>query len=80
MLITHCPNPQIVSQLVECGAKTTGRLELFEPKHRVIPLLDSSMILLHSIVRILIVSMQDFTSDDPTNSFRIGRVFISCHP
>jgi hypothetical protein len=34
------------------------------------------MILLHSIVQILIVPMQDLTTDDPANCFRVGRMFI----
>lgn len=57
MLIVGGPNSQIVSQLVECGAKTTGGLELGEAEHWIVTLLDSSMILLHSVVQILVVSV-----------------------
>ncbi len=66
MLAARGLDSQIVSQLVESRAETTGGFELFEPKHWIVTLLDSSMILLHSIVQILIVAMQNLTTNDPT--------------
>ena len=79
MLANRGLDSQIISQLVECRAETTRGLELFEPKHRIVTLLDRFMILLYPVVQVLIVPMQDFTSGDPTNCLRVGRVFVGCH-
>ena len=51
------PGSQIVAQLVECGAETTGRLKVPEAKHRVVALLYRSMTLLHTVVQILILAV-----------------------
>jgi len=72
-------NSQIIPQLVERSAKPTGRLELGEADHRVVTLLDSSMILLHSVVQILILTMKNFSTNDPTNRLRVCRVLVCGH-
>jgi hypothetical protein len=73
-------NSQIIPQLVECSAKPTGRLELGEAEHRVVTLLDSSMILLHSVVQILILAVQDFATNDPANCLCVSGMFVCRHP
>ena len=57
MLATRGLDSQIISKLVESITETACRFELFEPEHRIVTLLDSSMILFNTIVQILIVSM-----------------------
>ena len=71
---------QVISQLIESVTETTGGLKLFEPEHSVVTLFDSSMILLNAIVQILVVSMQDLTTNDPANCLRVSRMFICRHP
>ena len=69
----------VVTQLVECGAETTGRLKALEAQHRVVALLDRSMTLLHTVVQILILAVQDLATDDPANCLRVGRILVSSH-
>ena len=71
------PDSQTVTQLVECGAETTGRLKVPEAKHRVVALLDRTMTLLHAVVQVLILAVQDLATDDPANCLRAGRRPVS---
>jgi len=80
MLAARGLDSQVISQFVESITETACGFELFEPKHWIVTLLDSSMILLDSVVQILIVSMRNFSTDDPTNCLRVGRMFIRRHP
>lgn len=50
MLTTFGPNSYIGSELLERCAEMAGRFELCEVEHRVIPLVDRSVILLDTIV------------------------------
>ncbi len=38
------------------------------------------MTLLHTVVQILILAMQNLATDDPANCLRLGRMFVSRHP
>jgi len=73
MLAARGLDSQVISQFVESITKTACGFELFEPKHWIVTLLDS-------VVQILIVSMRNFSTDDPTNCLRVGRMFIRRHP
>ena len=57
MLAARGLDSQVISQFVESITETACGFELFEPKHWIVTLLDSSMILFHSVVQILIVAM-----------------------
>ena len=76
MLTTCRSNSQIVTQFVESIAETTRRLKVLEAMHRVAALLDWSMTLLHKVVQILVLAMQNLTTDDPANCLRVGRVLV----
>ena len=80
MLTVRCRDSQVVSQLVERCAETAGRFKLGESEHRVVALLDRSAILLDTIIQILVVAMNNFSTDDPANCLRVGRMFIRRHP
>ena len=64
----------MVAQLVECTAETTGRLKASETQHRVVALFDRSMTLLHTVVQVLILAMQQLANDDPANCLTVGRM------
>lgn len=51
MLTTYWLDSQGISQLVISGAELISWFELFKPKHWIVTLLDSSMILLDTITR-----------------------------
>ncbi len=38
------------------------------------------MTLLHTVVQVLILAMQNLATDDPANCLRVGRMFVSRHP
>ena len=80
MLTVGGTDSQVISQLIESGTETTGGLKLFEPEHWVVTLFDSSMILLNAIVQILVVSMENFPTGDPTNCLRVSGMFVCRHP
>ena len=66
----------VVTYLVECCTESTGRLKASEAKHRVIALLDRSMTLLQTVVQILILAVQDFTTDDPAYRLLVSRMLV----
>ena len=76
MPLVWTSGPQIVAQLIERGAEPTGGLERRESKHRIVALLDRSVMLLHPVVQVLVVAMLNLAPHDPANGLRVGRMLV----
>ncbi len=65
---------------VERAAKPRCRLERPEASHWVITLLDTSIILFHPIVEVLVCSVLDFPTKHLANGVRVRAVSVNGHP
>jgi len=71
------PDAEVLTELIEGGAKLRGRGEASESPHRGVALLDGPVILFNPVVQILVAAMADLASDDPADRLAIGRMGIS---
>jgi hypothetical protein len=67
---------KIVLLFIERRAEARCRIVVAEPSHRIVALLDASMILFHSIIRIAVSSVHDFVAQHSAYGTRIGVMAI----
>lgn len=61
-------NAEVLSELIEGGAKLHGGREAPEPLHGIVPPLDRAMVLLDAVVYVSIAPAQHLPAEDPAGS------------
>src|SRR5205814_4519510 len=79
LLLRPGPVSEVVSLLIIRTAQPCRRLETSKAPHRVISLLDASVILLKPVVQVLVCPMFNFTSKYPAYGSRIGIMPVGRH-
>lgn len=73
------PVSEVIPLFVICSTKPTGRIYIPKPSHRVISLLDPSMVLLQTVVQVAICSVDNLTAQYPAYRTRVRVVAVGGH-